>query len=902
MSERLNAGVSKMTLWRQLTRVLRDRDAEDRDIADEVAHYLASSAADRGARGEAPDHAPDGSVRGSGSPTRDAVARAARWEDRAALAVREEVRAYGWENAVEAVLGDVRHGVRGLRRNPGYAAVAVLTLALGIGASTAIFRAVHPILLEPLPYPDARRLVTIADRTGAGEPADVTFGTYRELVERGRSFDALAVARPWQPTLTGEGVAVRLEGQRVSAGYFEVLGVAPALGRRFDAAEDRVGGAAAVVLSDALWRRRFAGDSAILGRAITLDGVLHTVIGVLPPRFENVLAPSAHIWTTLRYDASLPSFEGREWGHHLRMVGRRSAGVDLAAARAEVDGIARAPVAGFVRPPWADLSQGLFVRPLRDDVTAAVRPVLLAVVGAVLLLLGIACVNVTNLVLARGARRHDEFALRGALGAGHGRLIQQLVTEGLLLAALGGALGLLAAAFGVRALGALAPPDLPRLDAIRLDGTVFAFASLVTTLVGVATGVLPALHAVRAPAARLGHGGLTTGGRRRVRRTLVVIEVALALALMAGATLLFRSVRLLFAVAPGFDPAHTLVLQVQTSNPGFDDETARRFEQALDAVRRVPGVAAAALTSQLPLGGEADIYGAIFENDADPDSDHGVFRYAVSPGYFEALRIPLRRGRLLDARDAADARVAVVISESLARRRFRADDPIGQRVHVGRTDLPWYTVVGVVGDVKQGSLAAAATDAVYITTAQWYFADAALWFVVRAYGDPAVLATPVERALRAVDPDLPVVRVSTMADVLAASEPRRQFALTVFQLFALLALVLAAIGIYGVLAGTVAERTREIGVRAALGASRRSIIALIVRQGMALAALGAAAGVVLAMIASRALTTLLFGVSRLDPATYAGAVVLLAVVAAVAGCLPAWRAARVDPSITLRAE
>ena len=882
-----------MSLWRQLARGVRalaNRRAADRDVDDEVQHYFDQAVATLMAGGLSPE----------------AARRAARLEMGGTTAVREQVRSYGWENVIETLLADVRYAARRLRSNPGFTGVAALTLALGIGASTAMFSAVNPVLFEPLPYPHAGRIAAVWDVATDGSRLDVTFGTYRELAERSRSFAAMAVMRPWQPTVVGTAEPERLEGQRVSASYFRVLGVAPALGRDFQPSDDHPNGPRVVILGHGLWQRRFGGDRAIVGRQITLDGDTYTVLGVMPGRFENVLAPSAQLWMPLQYDASLPA-DGREWGHHLRMVGRLRPGVGLERAARELALIARTPVAEFARVPWASLSGGLTVDRLQDDLTRAVRPALLAVLGAVLLVLLIACVNVTNLLLARGAQRRGEFAVRAALGAGRTRLVRQLLTESLLLAALGGALGMVVASFGVRALVALSPPELPRLAAIGLDGAVFAFALGVTALVGAGVGLVPALHASRSDL----HGGLrqgsrrTTGGHLATRGALVVAEVALALVLLVGAGLLVRSLQSLFAVAPGFASSRLLTMQVQTSGRRFDGDSAthRFFEQALDAVRQLPGVDAAAFTSQLPLSGDDNVYGVRFESLPNDDPEQGeAFRYAVTPGYFETIGIPLRRGRLLDARDRAGAEVPVLINESYAKRVFRDVDPIGQRLRLGPDDAPWQTVVGVVGDVRQTSLAVSPANAVYIPTTKWRFTDRALWLVVRARGDAAALTPRAKQAIWSVDKDQPIVRVATMSTRLSESASERRFALVVFEVFALVALMLAATGIYGVLSGSVTERLREIGVRTALGASRGDILTLVVRQGMTLTGVGVAIGLSAAAAGSQLLVTLLFGVSRLDPITYLGVIALLFGVAAIACWLPAWRAAHVDPSITLRAE
>jgi putative ABC transport system permease protein len=887
-----------MSLWRQLTRGLRhllDRETADRDVSDEVRHYFDEATDARIARGLSPDEA----------------RRAARLELGSAMSVSEQVRAYGWENAVGTVLTDLRYATRRLRAAPGFTAITVLTLALGVGATTAIFSAVNPILFEPLPYPSSGRIAMILEIRSDGLRNAGTFGMYRQLAERNRSFDAIAVFKPWQPIMTGADQPERFDAQRVSASYFHVLGVSPILGRDFQVSDDRLNGPNVVILSDALWRRRFAGDSAIVGRQITLDDNSYLVIGVMPTSFENVLDPATELWAPLQYGIS----QGRAWGHHLRTVGRLQPGSTVDQATRELNELGRA-VLKEQRPESYDPNTQFIVAALQDEVTRGVKPALLAIIGAVMLVLLIACVNVTNLLLARGVHRRGEFALRAALGAGQGRLFRQLLTESLLLAGIGGVLGMAVAIVGVRALVALSPPGLPRAAAIGVDSTVFTFGLGITTLIGLTFGFMPALQAARSdPQRNLHHGSpRTSGGHRRFRRALVVAEVALALVLLVGAGLLLRSLQRLFAVEGGFDSSRLLTMQVQTSGHRFDDDhvTYQFFEEVIDAVRQVPGVTAAALTSQLPLSGDLDEYGAHVEaTPTQAAATYSVFRYAVSPGYIEAMRISLRRGRLLDEHDRSGAPSVALISESLARRAFPTASPIGRRLRVGPTDGPPYTIVGVVGDVKQMSLALSESDAVYIVasspvaairTSQWRFADRAMSLVVRARGDVAALAPAIRQAVWSVDKDQPVVRVATMDDLVAASAAERRFALILFEAFALAALVLAAAGIYGVVSGSVAERTREIGVRAALGASRGDILVLITRQGMTLTALGTAIGLLGAMGASQAVATLLFGVSRLDPVTYIGVIALLLVVSTLACSVPAWRAARVDPAITLRAE
>lgn len=876
-----------MSLWRQLTRGLRtltNPTGTDRDIADELQDYLDRATEAHLASGLSPDEA----------------LRAARQELGSVTSVTQEVREYGWEHAVRTFLTDLRYGARWLRAAPGFTAIAVLTLALGVGATTAIFSAAKPILLDPLPYPEAHRITMIWEVGRDGVRANGTYGMYRGLVERAPSFESIAVFKAWQPTLTGQAEPERLDGQRVSASYFQVLRVAPVRGRAFETADDQADGPNVVIISDALWRRRFDSDPGIIGRHIILDTSSHVIVGVMPQGFENVLSPSAELWAPMQYGMS----QERAWGHHLHTVARLRPGVDRDRVVQELNAAGR--VVLDEQRPTTYRGVEFTTTSLQDDVTRDVRPALLLSLSAVILVLVIACVNVSNLVLARAVHRRSEFALRAALGAARGRVIRQILTESLLLAGLGGAAGMVVALIGVRALLALSPSHLPRVAAITVDTAVFAFALGITTLVGFAVGLIPALQAARkSPSAPMAQAmGRTTARYRATRRTLVVAEISLALVLLVSSGLLWRSLERLFAVRMGFDSTDLLTLQVQT--PGSKDPAAtfRFFAQSLESVRNVPGVTAAALTNQLPLSGDVDLYGVHFDPwiPEDPGEVHGTFRYSVSPGYIETMRIPLRRGRLLDERDREGAPRVALISESMANRRLPGRNAIGHRLRIGPTDGPAYTVVGVVGDVKQVSLALDESDAVYTTEAQWRFADPAMSLVVRAHGNPALLVPAIRQAIRAVDKTHPVVRVSMMDDLIAGTVAVRRFALMLVQVFALVALVLAAAGIYGVLAGVVAERTREIGVRLALGASRRSILALVVREGMLLTGLGVGIGLIVAAVTSQALATLLFRLSRLDPVTYVGVIALMTGVALIASWSPAWRAVQLDPASTLRSE
>jgi putative ABC transport system permease protein len=499
--------------------------------------------------------------------------------------------------------------------------------------------------------------------------------------------------------------------------------------------------------------------------------------------------------------------------------------------------------------------------------------------------------------------------LRVALGAGPGQVIRQLLVESFILAAFAGLLGAGVAVLGVRALVALGPPDLPRIDAIHVNGTALVFALVVTTAAGLLVGLAPAVHVARGSLhIAIGESSRrTVGSRRRTRGLLVVSEVALALMLLVGSGLMLRSMSRLLAISPGFDAEHLLTMQVQAGGPRFTSDTVTRafFDQVLSKVRALPGVDAAALTSQLPLSGDFDSYGVHIESKPrlNPEEDPSAHRYAVSPGYVETMRIPVVRGRAIESRDGIDAPPVVLVSETFARRAWPNEDAIGQRVRIGSpSDGPWRTIVGIVGDVKQVSLSADQPFGIYIPETQWPSADDALTLVLRTRGEPAAMVPAVRSAVWSVDKDQPIVRVATMQTLVSATAAQRRFTLVLFEIFALVALLLAAAGIYGVLSGSVTERLREIGVRTALGASRRNIVALVMRQGLSLIALGSAAGLLAAAALARLIAGLLFGVSHVDPSTYAAVTALFAGVGIAACLIPAWRAARVDPMVTLRAE
>jgi len=845
-----------------------------------------------------------------GMPYKDAL-RQATIEVGGVTATREEVRASGWEHGVDTLFSDVRYALRRLRRDPVFTLVAAITLAVGIGSATAIFSAVNPILFRALPYPGAERIVTISDRAQSGAASEPTYGTYEELASRSRSFESLSAADLWRPSLTGTDEAERLQGQRVSASYFHTLGVLPAVGRSFDRAEDAPGSARVAVLSDRLAKRRFGGADSLVGASITVNGEPFTVIGIMAPGFLDILSPSTDIWAPLQAQPRAAP-NAREWGHHYRIVGRLKRDVDVNVARRELATIASRPLpSDFARVPWAGLENGLLVRGLQEDVTAGARPALIAVVAAAAMLLLIACVNVANLLLARSRRRRAEFALRSALGAERKRLVRQLLTEAVMLAMIGGGLAFVVAQAGVGALVTLSPPGLPNVDLVRVDAAAFGFGLILTTIVGVTVGLMPALSASRADV-RGGMQGVSrtvASGRGAARGALVISEVALALVLLVGAGLLSRSLDRLLAVSPGVQTERVLTMQVvdAAGRNRSDQERLSFYEQAVAAVRNVPGVTGAALTSQLPLSGDLDAYGYTFAAfpERQPGEDGAAMRYSVTADYLRVMGIPLLRGRLLDESDRADGPASFLISESLARLMFGDADPIGQRVRFGPDSdgsRPWGTVVGVVGDVKQQSLASLNSAAFYVASAQWRWVDPVQSLVVRTSGEAAAMTNAVRRAVWSVDRNKPITRVATMEQLVWRTGSDRRFASVIYGTFAVAALLLAAVGLYGVVSGLVAERTREFGIRSALGATRGEIVRGVLANGLLFTAIGVAIGVAGASATSRLLETLLYGISRADPSTYAGVIALLGTVAVLACWAPARRAAAVDPAVTLRSE
>ena len=805
--------------------------------------------------------------------------------------------------AMHAFAADLRHGLRLLARSPLFTALCVLTLGLGIGATTAVVSVVEPVLLRALPYPDADHLALVWELDAEGETVNTSFATFADLARDARTLASAAAVGGWQPTVARGGEAERLTGQRVSWTFFRTLGVRPLLGRDFARAEDVPGANRVVVLGHGLWQRRFGADSAIVGRTVLLDDEAHLVVGVLPPTFESVLNRDAQIWRVLGYDASQP------WAcrtcRHLRMVARVRPDVAPEAAGAELQ---RLLVGLAAAHPRDYATAGGRVVGMQQEVTKRVRPVLVAVAGATALVLLLAVVNVANLQLARAVRRDEEFAIRAALGAGRGRLARQLLAEGLLLVGLGGAAGVLVARLALPALLANIPDGLPRLDAVRLDGVALLVAAAVTLTLGVVIGLLPALRGGRrALAGGLRTAGRVGGGRNVVRAGLVVSEVALALVLLVGAGLLSRSLVRLLAVDVGFDTARLLSLEVQATGAAYDspEKVVAAFDRAVAAVAALPGVVAVGTTSQLPLSGSMDQYGIRAQDRplANPALAPDADRYVVSPDLMRTLGVRVVHGRALEAADdRAAAEPVVVVSEALAAALWPGEDALGRRVQLGAPDTPWRRVVGVAGDLRHSGLDDPETNQIYVPQRQWPWANDVATLVVRTRGDPAALAATVRETVRRLDPSQPVTNVATMEQLVARSTAQRRLATVLFGAFAAIAVVLAAAGIYGVLAALVAERVREIGLRSALGATPGDIVRLVAAHGVRLAALGLAAGLLGALAVGRLLGSLLFDVRPADPATLVVVSAALLLVAAAACLAPVRRALRVQPMAALRAE
>jgi len=810
---------------------------------------------------------------------------------------------------IETLAQDIRYALRMLRRYPGFTAVAVVTLALGIGANSAVFSLVNGVLLRPLPYRHPGRLVIVWEKDDHGNPDNATFATYKDWKAMSKSFEELALCRDWQPTITGSGDPEQFNGLRVTYNYFRTLGIRPELGRGFRPEEDTPSASHVVILSHGLWEHRFSSDPNIAGKTITLNAASYVVAGVLPADFQSLMsqeprAGTVEIWGVLGYDASLP------WAcrtcHHLVAIGRLRPGVTLAQANAEMDTISASLWKAY---PKDYSAAGVILTPLRQQLLGSVSTPLYVLLGAVAFVLLVACANLANLLLARATRRDREMAVRAALGASRGRILRQLLTENCLLALMGAAVGLILAYWTPQLLAALGTGDLPRLSEVRLDWSVLLFTLGLALLTGVLSGMAPAYRLSDAgleDALKESARGSSAGPGIRLRALLVASEVALSLTLLVGAGLLLRSLARLLTVSPGFDANHVLTMRVSLHGQKYNDNSnvRRFFVQSLERIRALPGVVAAGVVSEVPLGGSSDRYGFHVEGkiNPNPELDPSAERYCVSPGYRRAVAIPLLRGRDLGGSDTADAPQVILINDVTAREMWPGEDPLGKRVKLGGIDQPWWTVVGVVGDIHQVGLDQSPTMQFYVPHAQWPFPDSNMSFAIRAVGRPEDMARAARQAIRSLDSNQPISQVVPLGDYVGLSVQGRRFSLILLGAFAAIALLLSAVGIYGVTAYTVALRTREIGIRMTLGAERGDMLKLLLRQGL----LPVVGGVLLGLAASAALTRLLasmlFEVTPTDPATLVFVSALLVGVAAFACWFPARRATEVDPVVALRYE
>jgi putative ABC transport system permease protein len=807
------------------------------------------------------------------------------------------------------VLNDLRFAVRSLLKRPGFTLVVIITLALGIGANTAIFSVVNAVLLSPLPYKEPERLVAVwaksTNRNLTNQP--VSYLNYTDWKEQTQAFEQLAAIRAESLNLTGQGEPERINGVRITVNILSTLGVTPELGRDFLPEEGQPEKASAALVSYGLWQRRFGGDPKLIGQTLTLDAKPYTVIGILPPwlKYPGLMMPQtgADIW--IPYLVS-PSQNQRGFAN-LRLVGKLKPGVTLTAAQTDVDLVARRLEQQY---PQDNTNLGIGVVPLQEQLVGNARLALLILLGAVGLVLLIACVNVANLMLARAAGRSAETALRAALGASRWRLIRQLLTECILLSLLGGAVGILLAYAGIDWVKSLNIASLPRLDEININLKVLAFTLAASAVTGLIFGLLPSLQFSvielneSLKEGRKGAGG--GGHHRRWLRGLVVVEIALALVLLVGAGLLLRSFQRVIESDPGFNPRNVLTLNVPLPQSNYPDQQRQLqfYETALPKLNALPGVESASGVFRVPLVGLAtstfSIEGKPVPVGNRPNNDYRT----ISPSYFRTMGIALRQGREFTERDKADAPDAVIINEELARRFFPGENPIGKRVQIGAENSRFREIVGVVENVHLTSLDGPVDPAIYVPMAQntWPQALRISTFAIRTSVEPRTLLAAIRNQLHSIDSSLPVTQVQTMEEIVSGSLAQRRFNLTLLMIFAAVAGVLAIVGIYGVMSYNVTQQTHELGIRMALGAQQSEILKMVVGDGAKLAMAGVAIGLAGSLALTRLMAGLLFGVSATDPLTFVAIALALTAVCILAALIPARKAAKVNPIIALRGE
>ena len=813
----------------------------------------------------------------------------------------------------ETVIQDIRFGSRSLRRNPAFAAVAILTLALGIGANAAIFSVVNTVLLRPLPWDEPGRAVMIWSKWTAFDKTWVATGEVVDYRRRAKTLSEVAAWAEGQVNLTGDGDPERVSSGSVSANLFSTLGVRAMVGRTFSAAEDVRNGPNVVVLSHALWSRRYAADPGIVGRTIQINGNACEVTGVMPPGFvlptDYQNPEPSQLWLPLQMDPASTD----HGSHGLYAAARLQPGASVRQAADELHGIAVAMTDEGLYP--RQMQFDTVVLSLTDEVVGNVRRAIWLLFGAVGFLLLIACANVANLLLARAEGRQREIAVRAALGASRLRVMRQLLTESLLLTGVATTVGLALAFAGVRFVGWWNPANVPRVADVAVNLRVLLFTAGVAVVTSLVFSLAPAVRALRADLTDSlkdgAQGASSGGGRQRYRHALVVIEMALAVVLLVGAGLMLRSLWALQRVHLGFDPSQVLTMRLSLPVASYQtpEQVVDFYSRLLDRVRAVPGVRTAGAVRALPLGSTIGDFGVRVEGftPAPGTGAKGDWQIA-SAGYLEAIGERVIRGRSITPDDKTDAMLVALINEEMARRYWAGRDPIGGRFQIGggAQNRPFITVVGIVADVRHNGITQAVKEKFYVPHPQWHKsvgnAIRTMTLVMKAHGDPQALASPVRQIIRELDAKLPVAEVRTMDEVVAATLSAPRFTGILLGVFAALALALSAIGIYGVLSYVVSRRTREIGIRVAIGAGRGQVLRLVLGSGVGLALVGIFVGLAAAALLSRVMTTLLHDVQPGDPATYATVAGVLTVVAIVASLVPAWRATRVDPVKALKAE
>jgi len=813
---------------------------------------------------------------------------------------------------METFFQDLRFGARTLARHAGFAAVAVLTLGLGVGANAAIFSVVNAVLLRPLPWSDPDRTVMIWSRWSAFDKTWVADGEVNDYRRGASTLTDVAAWADGQVNLTGDGEPERVAAGSVTANLFSTLGVSPIRGRVFTAAEDVEGGPRVVLIGYGLWQRRYAGDPAIVGRSIQINGETYQVIGVMPPEFvlptdfQNPTATS--LWMPAQWDSASTNHGSHGYYAAARLKDRAT----LAQAQDEMHRIAQAMTQQGLYPKQMQFD--VVVVPLREEVVGGVRRVIWLLLGAVGFLLLIACANVANLLLARAEARQREIAVRSALGAGRLRVARQLFTESLLLASISAAAGLLMAWVGVRLLAWWNPASIPRVAGATLDGRVLLFTALIALGTTLVFGLAPLVRLLRADltdAMKEGSANSTvSGARQRFRNALVIVELALAVVLLVGAGLMLRTLWSLQHIDLGFNPSGVLTMRISLPEASYrqPEQVVDFYSRLLARVRELPGVAAAGAARALPLGSTIGDFGLVIDGYVpSPGTQAKGDWQIVSPGYLETMGEQVLRGRTISDADKSDSQLVALVNEEMVRRYWTGRDPIGGRLRIGmRADRPWVTIIGVVKDVRHNGVAGVVKEKFYVPHAQWHKSVGnpirAMTLVVKTATAPSTLTSSVRGAIRQLDPNLPVADVRPMTEVVGAALSTPRFTSALLSMFAILALTLSAVGIYGVLSYVVSRRTREIGIRVAIGADRGRVLRMVLASGLGLAMIGVVTGLVAALALTRLLSGLLHGVTAEDPATFAAVAAALVSVALAASLAPAWRATRVDPVVALKSE